>query len=76
MSLQNSTTGDNMKHFLQISKGIVNYIFAMIFAIIFALFLDANVGWFLLLSLILAPLLSVFLSLYPAYFLPASRVGG
>lgn len=51
-----------MKHFLQISKGIVNYIFAMIFAIIFALFLDANVGWFLLLSLILAPLLSVFLA--------------
>lgn len=51
-----------MKHFLQISKGIINYIFAMIFAIIFALFLDANVGWFLLLSLILAPLLSVFLA--------------
>ena len=48
-----------MKRFLYISKGIINYIFAMIFAIIFALFLDANVGWFLLLALILAPLLSI-----------------
>lgn len=47
-----------MKRFISISKGIINYIFAMIFAIIFALFLDANVGWFLLLALILAPLLS------------------
>lgn len=49
-----------MKRFLQISKGIINYIFAMIFAVIFALYLDANVGWFLLLALILAPLLSLF----------------
>ncbi len=48
-----------MKRFLHISKGIINYIFAMIFAIIFALFLNANVGWFLLLALILAPLLSI-----------------
>lgn len=43
-----------------IIKGIINYIFAMIFAIIFGLFLDANVGWFILVTLILAPLLSVF----------------
>lgn len=43
-----------------IVKGIVNYIFAMIFAVIFGLFLDANVGWFILLALILAPLMSVF----------------
>lgn len=48
-----------MKRFINISKGILNYIFAMIFAIIFALFLNANVGWFLLLALILAPLLSI-----------------
>ena len=41
-------------------KGIINYIFAMIFAVIFALFLDANVGWFMLIALIMAPLLSVF----------------
>ncbi|MBR3823760.1 MAG: DUF58 domain-containing protein [Lachnospiraceae bacterium] len=43
-----------------IIKGIINYIFAMIFAIIFGLFLDANVGWFILVTLVLAPLLSVF----------------
>lgn len=43
-----------------IIKGIINYIFAMVFAIIFGLFLDANVGWFILLALILAPLMSVF----------------
>ncbi len=43
-------------------KGIINYIFAMVFAIIFGLFLDANVGWFILLTLILAPLLSVFMA--------------
>ena len=41
-------------------KGIINYILAKIFAIIFGLFLDANVGWFILVTLILAPLLSVF----------------
>ena len=35
-----------------IIKGIVNYIFAIVFAIVFALFLDANVGWFILLALI------------------------
>lgn len=51
-----------MKQFLHISKGIINYIFAMIFAIIFALFLNANVGWFLLLAFILAPLLSTLLA--------------
>lgn len=43
-----------------IVKGVVNYIFAMIFSIIFGLFLDANVGWFILLALVLAPLMSVF----------------
>lgn len=40
-------------------KGIINYIFAVIFSIIFALFMDANVGWFMVLSLILAPVLSL-----------------
>lgn len=42
-----------------IVKGIINYIFAMVFSIIFGLFLDANVGWFILLTLILAPVISV-----------------
>lgn len=45
-----------------IVKGIINYIFAMIFSVIFALFLDANVGWFIVLTLLLAPLLSIFLA--------------
>lgn len=45
-----------------IVKGIINYIFAMVFAVIFALFLDANVGWFIVLTLLLAPLMSVFLA--------------
>lgn len=45
-----------------IVKGIINYIAAMVFAIIFALFLDANVGLFIVLTLLLAPLLSVFLA--------------
>ncbi len=45
---------------MAIIKGIINYIFAMVFAIIFGLFLDANVGWFILVTLVLAPLLSVF----------------
>ncbi len=45
-----------------IVKGIINYIFAMLFAVIFALFLEANVGWFIVLTLLLAPLLSVFLA--------------
>ncbi len=61
-----------MKRLLQISKGIINYIFAMIFAIIFALFLDATVGWFLLLALIMAPLLSVFLAWLSSRFLTVS----
>lgn len=51
-----------MKRFFRIAKGIINYIGAMFFATIFALFLDANIGWFILLSLLLAPLLSVFLA--------------
>lgn len=49
-----------MKKARVVGKGIINYIFAMIFAVIFALFLNANVGWFMLLALILAPVLSVF----------------
>ncbi len=55
-----------------IVKGIINYIFAMIFAVIFGLFLDANVGWFILLILILAPVLSVFLAWASAGLLSVS----
>jgi hypothetical protein len=63
--------GMNMKKGI-IFKGIVNYIFAMIFAIIFGLFLDANVGWFILFTLILAPLLSVFLAWLAAHMIKVS----
>lgn len=43
-------------------KRIISYMAAMIFSVVFGLFLDANVGWFILLTLILAPVISVFLA--------------
>lgn len=55
-----------------IIKGIINYIFAMVFATIFALFLNANVGWFILLALILAPIVSVFLAWLSGRFVAVS----
>lgn len=55
-----------------IVKGIINYIFAMIFSIIFGLFLDANVGWFILLTLILAPGVSVFFAWLSARMIAVS----
>jgi len=45
-----------------IIKGIITYVFALVFAVIFALFLNANVGWFILLTLLSAPAVSVILS--------------
>lgn len=41
-------------------KRIVSYILALALAFVFALYLNANVGWFMLIALILAPLMSVF----------------
>lgn len=46
-----------------IVKGVISYILALILTIIFALFLNANVGWYMLIALILAPVLSVFFAL-------------
>ena len=43
-------------------KGIISYVIALMLAVVFGLFLDANVGWFILLTLIMAPLISVFLA--------------
>lgn len=43
-----------------IIKSIISYLLALIFAGIFGLYLNANVGWFILLTLILAPAISVF----------------
>ncbi len=53
-------------------KGIINYIFAMVFAFIFGMFCNADVGWFILLTLILAPLMSVFMARIAARLLDAS----
>lgn len=57
---------------VSLAKGIINYIFAMVFAIIFGLFLNANVGWFILLTLVLAPLLSVFMAWMSAIMVQVS----
>lgn len=43
-----------------IIKRIISYILALFLAVIFALYLNANVGWFMLIALILAPVMSVF----------------
>ena len=44
----------------KIIKRVISYILALILAIIFAIYLNANVGWFMLIALILAPVMSVF----------------
>ena len=49
-----------MKKTLGIAKGIIGYIVTIILTILFALFLNANVGWYMLIALTLAPVLSVF----------------
>ena len=41
-------------------KGIISYILGLVLTIVFALYLNANVGWFMLIALILALILSVF----------------
>lgn len=41
-------------------KGIISYILGLALTIVFALYLNANVGWFMLIALILALILSVF----------------
>ena len=49
-----------MKRVFKVVKGIISYILALALTVVFALFLNARVGWFMLIALILAPLLSVF----------------
>ena len=46
----------------KIIKRAVSYILALILAVIFALYFNANVGWFMLMALILAPFMSVLLA--------------
>ena len=45
-----------------IIKRVISYILALIFAVIFALYFNANVGWYMLIALILAPVMSVILA--------------
>ena len=52
-----------MRRGFRIVKGIISYILALSLTVVFALFLNARVGWFMLIALILAPLLSVLFSL-------------
>ncbi len=53
----------------KIISGVISYILALMLAVILALFLSANVGWFMLIALILAPVLSVFFALLTRRFL-------
>ncbi len=55
-----------------IIKGIISYLAAIFFAVIFGLFLDANVGWFILITLILAPVISVYFAWISAKMLSVS----
>ena len=57
-----------MKKGKKIVKGIISYIFALALAVFFALYLNATVGWFILVALILAPALSVFFALLTTLF--------
>ena len=49
-----------MKKRKKIVKGIISYILALALTIFFALYMNATVGWFMLVALILALVLSVF----------------
>lgn len=57
-----------MKKGKKIVKGIISYILALALTVFFALYLNATVGWFMLIALILAPLLSVFFTLLTSLF--------
>lgn len=56
-----------MKKRKKIVKGIISYILALAMTIFFALYLNANVGWFMLVALILALVLSVFFALLTTF---------
>ena len=49
-----------MKKYKKAVKGFISYILALILTIFFALYMNATVGWFMLVALILALVLSVF----------------
>ena len=53
-------TGEKMKKRKKVIKGIISYILTLCMTVFFALYLNATVGWFMFVALILAPVLSVF----------------
>lgn len=54
---------EKWKRARQIYKAVLHYLTAILFAVIFALFCSGRVGWFLVLMLLLAPVMSVLYSL-------------
>lgn len=60
-----------MKRRKKIVKGIISYILALALTIFFALYMNATVGWFMLVALILALVLSVFFALLTSVFVKA-----
>ena len=61
-------TGRKMKKYKKAVKGFISYILALILTIFFALYMNATVGWFMLVALIVAPVLSVFFALLTKCF--------
>ncbi len=57
-----------MKKGKKIVKGIISYILALALTVFFALYMNATVGWFMFVALILAPVLSVFFALLTSLF--------
>lgn len=49
-----------------IIKRVISYVLALMVSVIFALYLNANVGWYMLIALIIAPLISVFFAFITA----------
>lgn len=49
-----------------IIKRVTSYVLALMVSVIFALYLNANVGWYMLIALIIAPLISVFFAFITA----------
>ena len=60
--------GRKMKKYKKAIKGFISYILALILTIFFALYMNATVGWFMLVALIVAPVLSVFFTLLTRNF--------
>ena len=57
-----------MKRGKKIVKGIISYILSLALTIFFALYMNATVGWFMFVALILAPMLSIFFALLTTLF--------